>query len=177
MSEWRPVVGYEGYYEVSSAGAVRALAREVWQQNRGGKLCRQIYGAREMPRHQKRGYAAVRLTRDNYARLLYVHQLVAAAFIGPRPEGMEVCHGDGDRMNAALSNLQYGTPKENGEDRVRHGRSRPGSQHHFAKISEADALSIRAMEGAISRSEIARAFNLTPHAVRAIQRRVTWRHV
>ena len=45
-----------------------------------------------------------------------VHVLVAQAFLGSRPEGMHVCHIDGDKTNNNLSNLKYGTPKENWQD-------------------------------------------------------------
>jgi hypothetical protein len=51
-----------------------------------------------------------------------VHPLVAAAFIGPRPDGMEIRHLDGERFNNAAVNLCYGTPSENARDRVNHGR-------------------------------------------------------
>lgn len=51
----------------------------------------------------------------------FVHTLVAAAFLGPRPEGMQVRHADGDRTNNTLGNLCYGTPKDNMQDAISHG--------------------------------------------------------
>jgi hypothetical protein len=50
-----------------------------------------------------------------------VHQLLAEAFLGPRPEGMEVCHGDGNLMNCTLENLRYDTRGGNERDKRLHG--------------------------------------------------------
>lgn len=55
-----------------------------------------------------------------------VHRLVGEAFLGPRPEGLETRHLDGDACNNRLSNLRYGTHLENEEDKRRHGT------HHLA---------------------------------------------
>ena len=56
-------------------------------------------------------------------RTHFAHRLVARAFLGPCPDGMEVLHRDGDGSNARLSNLRYGTHADNGADMVRHGRT------------------------------------------------------
>lgn len=50
-----------------------------------------------------------------------VHHLVLETFTGPRPEGMECRHLDGNPANNALSNLKWGTAHENYLDRVEHG--------------------------------------------------------
>ena len=51
-----------------------------------------------------------------------VHSLVALAFIGPRPEGMEVNHKDCDKQNNALNNLEYVTHGENQRHAAQMGR-------------------------------------------------------
>lgn len=51
-----------------------------------------------------------------------VHRLVALAFIGPCPEGMEVLHINGEPDDNRLENLRYGTRAENVADTIRHGR-------------------------------------------------------
>lgn len=50
-----------------------------------------------------------------------VHSLVAAAFIGPCPQGQEVRHKDGTRTNNTADNLEYGTRTDNLRDAIRHG--------------------------------------------------------
>lgn len=51
------------------------------------------------------------ITKRNYTK--YIHGLVAEAFLGPRPEGYQVDHKDGNRSNNHISNLEYVTAKEN----------------------------------------------------------------
>lgn len=94
-------------YEVSDHGRVRNAQGHVMRmfRNRAGYLS---IGLRNGP-----GRSVTAL----------VHQLVARAFIGLCPDGMEVLHGDGDPSNNRLGNLRYGTRSENVRDAVRHGRN------------------------------------------------------
>lgn len=121
IEEWRPVVGYEGLYEVSDRGRVRSFPR----QGTGGGLVSQ--------RLNNRGYPIVSMTRPGHWATRTVHRLVTEAFIGPRPGGMEVRHLDGNRANAQLSNLSYGTRSENNLDAVGHGTHFQAAKTHCPK--------------------------------------------
>lgn len=111
--EWRPVVGYEGSYSVSSLGRVRSEDRLA----AGHRGCvRRIRGRVLARRINSSGYVHVALLRDGRASHVANHLLVARAFIGPIPDGMEVNHLDGDKTNASAENLEIVTPSEN----VRH---------------------------------------------------------
>lgn len=120
MSEeqWRPVVGYEGCYEVSNLGRVRSVRRTAidsagrWRTWRGRVLRLKINAD---------GYPVAGLTQNNVTRSHLAHRLAALAFLGPCPEGQEVRHLDGNPANGALSNLAYGTKSENAQDTLRHG--------------------------------------------------------
>ena len=114
--EWRPVVGYEGLYEVSDAGRVRSLSREV----RTGRGTRMVDGRILSPARGVGGYPVVSLSNGG-ARVRPVHRLVLEAFVGPRPAGTECCHGDGDPENNRLSNLRWDTHESNMDDQRRHG--------------------------------------------------------
>ena len=58
---WKPVVGYEGLYEVSNYGRIRSIDRVVFQQGRN-----QIYRGRIMATFiNNRGYEAIRLSKGN----------------------------------------------------------------------------------------------------------------
>lgn len=110
------------------------------------------------------------------------HRLVLQAFRGPCPEGQECLHIDGDPGNNRLSNLRWGTPKENGEDMVRHGVSPRGERHGLAKLTEGMVRAIMAerdRSGAGARS-IAALLGL-PAAMRGavggVIRGQTWNHV
>lgn len=100
LEEWRPVVGYEGRYEVSSEG-------RVWSH-----LTKRIL----RPGTTSRGYLSVNLSdgsRPKKQKSFCVHSLVAAAFIGPRPDGYEIDHGKLGKLNNSIGNLEYVTPQTN----------------------------------------------------------------
>jgi hypothetical protein len=107
--QWRPIPGYERTYQVSDQGRVRSLPRP---RTRGGILTRRL---------DKHGYWIVTLSQDGQAATQFVHRLVAAAFLGPCPEGEEVRHLDGVRTNAEMRNLAYGTRRDNEDDKRCHG--------------------------------------------------------
>lgn len=108
---WRPVPGYEGHYEVSDLGRIRSLKTAA-------RRIRKLMATAD-------GHLRVSLTLDGQ-RMQLVHALVLAAFVGPRPEGADIRHRDGDGHHNALSNLTYGTRSENELDKVAHGT------HHWA---------------------------------------------
>ncbi|MDF2707066.1 MAG: hypothetical protein K0R62_2718 [Nonomuraea muscovyensis] len=119
---WLPVVGWEGLYEVSSQGRVRSLYSGTRSKTGFPK-----------PHCTSRGqYMAVDLSRQGKRKTIAVHVLVAAAFIGPRPDGMDVCHNDGDSLNNRPENLRYGTRSENVLDEIAHGTHRHASRTHCA---------------------------------------------
>ncbi len=123
--EWRPVIGYEGLYEVSDLGRVRSLDRVVLRSNGAPHPWKgQIL---KPSAHPKNGHLSVRLYQSDRGRTLEVHRLVGEAFLGPLPPGRETRHFDGDPANNRVRNLVYGTKSENNDDRVRHGT------HHNSK--------------------------------------------
>lgn len=119
VETWKPVVGYEGKYEVSDLGRVRSVTRTITQLGRGGvPFSRGVVGRVLRPGVASNGYPTVAIGRYNTRT---VHSLVAEAFLGPCPAGCEVLHLDGTRTNSVLSNLRYGTRSENIYDAVRNG--------------------------------------------------------
>ncbi len=104
--EWRSIPEYEDHYWVSNRGRVKSL--------KGVK-----------PRILKFGYqhkyAVVSLSKDSRVWTVRVHRLVADAFLGRCPDGMEILHSDGDSCNNIVENLRYGTRSENNNDAVIHG--------------------------------------------------------
>lgn len=69
---------------------------------------------------RKGKYPSIKIDRKCY----FIHTLVASHFIGPRPEGMVICHNDGDPDNNHVSNLRYDTQTNNNLDKVKHGTSK-----------------------------------------------------
>jgi hypothetical protein len=91
---------------------------------------------------------------------------------------MECRHLNGNRADARLSNLCWGTYAENGQDRVKHGTQVRGSRQHLAKVTEDDVREIRKLRLAgMTAAAIARRYNLTDVAVFYMCSRKTWSHV
>jgi hypothetical protein len=124
--QWRPVVGYEGLYEVSDHGRVRSLDRHF---DRRGHPVRVWGRVMRLSWSNRGGYPTVGLCRDGKQRTWNVHRLVMEAFVGPMPAGMEIRHIDGNPANACLVNLQYGSSSDNKWDQVRHGT------HHESRVT------------------------------------------
>ena len=125
---WKPVNGYEGIYEVSNHGRVRSVDRTVTYSN--GQVHRYKGKILRTPLLQQTGYPFVKLSNQGKNQVRTVHSLVAETFIGTRPDGMEVCHNDGDRANNHLDNLRYDTPSENELDKLRHGTHTNAAKTH-----------------------------------------------
>lgn len=171
--EWRPVVGFEGFYEVSSLGRVRSLVRQTRAGVRGGKMM--------SPQVDRRGYASVVLTAIALHRreTRYLHDLVLSAFVGPRPDGMDACHDpDPDRSNCRVDNLRWDTRRGNLADKQHHGTQTRGEGHPVAKLTELQVVEILRQAAAGNRqADIARCFGVTAGQIWLIVHRKQWRHV
>ena len=92
---WRPVVGFEKYYEISSYGRLRSLPRL--------KILK-------IDKAVLNGYKIYPL-RQKYGR--HIHRLVAIAFIPNPRKKPQVNHKDGDKLNNFVDNIERVTAKEN----------------------------------------------------------------
>ena len=118
---WKPVVGWEGLYEVSDLGRVWSLERTVTFKD--GRT-RTWNAAMRKPQVRPSGHLAVMLHRGGKRGKGYgIHQLVMAAFVGPCPAGMEVCHNNGDPTDNRLENLRYDTRAANIRDCIDQGHN------------------------------------------------------
>lgn len=174
--EWRSVVGFEGLYEVSDQGRVRSLDRRV-PVKRNGATHTKFYPARELSQipHPNDPYLRVWLSSDGKVRPFTVHALVASAFYGPRPDGKEVCHRDGNGRNNAASNLRYASRTHNREDSRRHGTLAGGEAIAQSKLKESEVRSIR--EQRLAPSEIANRYAVSLRHARRIVNKELWKHV
>ena len=130
--EWRDIPGYEGKYQVSDHGRVRSLDRRVRCGHGGTRLKK----GRVLRPASSKYNPHLYVTLGNGTAGSPVHQLVALAFLGPRPEGLDVRHLDGNAQNNRADNLAYGSRTENILDVFRVGGA-------WRKLTIADVKDIR----------------------------------
>ena len=124
--EWRPVVGYETRYEVSSMGQVRSIL------TRAGNPQKRIL----KPGPNSDG----RMSVDLLTRTVYVHRIVAKAFHGvPSDPSLVVCHNNGDHTDNRSDNLRWDTASGNVQDSLRHGTHNQASKTHCPQGHEYSA--------------------------------------
>lgn len=135
METWKDIKGYEGLYQVSDLGRVKSL--DVIRTDSIGR--KKSYKGQILKQTTKKGYKCktIGLSKNGKKTTLKVHKLVMQAFVG-EPNGLEVCHTDGNEGNNELSNLRYGTKSENQIDMYRYG-----SKSSAGKLTPDEVAEIR----------------------------------
>lgn len=121
VERWLPVVGYEGWYEVSDQGRIRSLDRLVTDRN--GRTRSYAGALLKTSTSNSVGHRNVALCRNGAQLTRLVHSIVLEAFIGPRPMDKWGLHNNGNGSDNRLVNLRYGVPLDNILDTIRHGHN------------------------------------------------------
>lgn len=123
------------------------------------------------------GYPAVYIR--TIRKQLLIHRLVLTAFCGPAPDGHEGCHNDGNKDNAALSNLRWDTHGSNMRDSAIHGTSLRGVRSRNTTLTESDVVAIRIRYATTKESSevIGKDYGMSGQGVIAIVNGRTWPHV
>lgn len=121
LEKWRPVLNYEGFYEVGNLGNVKSLSRLT--KGRWGNM-KLSPGRILKPGKLKLGYLRVDLSKNGETSHKLVHRLVAEAFIKPLNGRDCINHKDSDRANNAVENLEWCTHRENTAHAISMGRMR-----------------------------------------------------
>lgn len=143
MSEvWKPIKGYEGFYEVSDHGRVRSLTRLIntpvphmltmFKKEQKGKIIKPYIS-------KTTGYMYVSLWKNGKREKYTVHRLVANAFLPIDPERNLVNHLDYDRQNNCVENLEWATAKEN----ICYSSDRMSKAHLYKNNGDEKMLYIR----------------------------------
>lgn len=170
-----PIPGLPGY-EIDTEG-------NAWTQWRRAATGRSyVIGTEWKPLkwcYNTGGYPSIRMKTPDGKRVMFlVHHLVLITFVGPRPDGMECRHLDGDRGNPRVGNVVWGTSSENAKDRVRHGTI-TGERNHQAKMTDEVAREVlRRVEvgGSVGR-RTAKELGLSYSQVSKIRRGKKWKHL
>lgn len=125
--EWRPVVGFEGLYDVSSYGRVRSLARYIKNSNK-----RTMNGKILSPGVDSSGYCLVVLGRNNPGR---INRLVAAAFVSNPENKKYVNHKNGIKTYNFIANIEWCTFSENMKHAYKMGLIGRKNQCHLLRKS------------------------------------------
>lgn len=165
---WAAIEGYEGIYAVSDTG-------EVMSMNYKKSMLPGLLGFNVL-----RGYLAVHLCKPGIKeKRVQVHKLVAEAFIGPRPSGMNINHKNGIKSDNRVENLEYVTPSRNSKHSFEIGlQCNKGEQHSRHKLTDDAVRDIRRRAiGPESKRALAREYSVSYAAIHYVVTRKRWAHV
>ena len=160
--EWRPVVSYEGWYEVSNLGRVRRT-----RTNNG------THAGRVLKPSLSAGYPLVVLSRGGHVKQMRVHALVAEAFV---PLRIEVNHLDLDRTHCCAQNLEWVTKSENrkhGYLRETARKTRDGKVY----LTPDEVRRVRELSKTMRQFEVAKELGISQNKVSRIVNGLNWAHV
>lgn len=117
--EWRDITGYEGLYQISNLGRVKALPKSYViccknVVNKTEKILRTGYA--------RGGYKKVELNKNGTAKTCLVHRLVAEAFVPNPTNKPHIDHINTIRDDNRVENLRWVTLKENAANPITHKR-------------------------------------------------------
>ncbi len=160
---WKDIIGYEGLYQVSDHGKLKRMVSIKCKKERIRK-----------PVITRDGRLSTTLHKNNIGQKMLIHRLVLLSFVGPPEVDQITRHLDGNPKNNNLSNLRWGTHKENQQDSVRHGtKSDPpridnsGSKNGRSKLTESQVSKIRIIvkDGRYTQRKIAEIFGITQQTI------------
>lgn len=171
MSErWQDIPGYEGLYQCSTFGNIRSIDRQV--PYRGGPKTRIAKGQLLSPYVSHRGYALVVLCHDGKRHVKELHTLIAATFLGPRPDRHHTHHLNGDKLNNRPANLKYLPSHQH------HAHHHRGEGCHKARLTDEQVNEIRQLlSNGVFQKDIAKQYGVSRSTIGEINRGKTWRHI
>ncbi len=171
MVEYRVVPGFPEY-RVGSDGSVWSR----WAGKRGHANCKLTDDWKQLNPSKRKGYRVVNICSEGKRRTWLVHRLVALAFLGPEPDGHEVCHNNGKPDDNRAENLRYDTRKNNMRDCLKHGTHNRGEKQGLHKLTESQVKAIRAAyaAGGVSQYALASQYSVHVMNINLIVNRKSW---
>jgi len=172
IEEWR-IIPTAKKYEVSSTGRVRRS--QPYRSTRVGR----ILGVNT----DAHGYQSTAISFDGIGtKSAQIHRLVLLAFVGLPPTPKHVAaHWNGQRSDNRPENLRWATPRENTQDKRRHGTYQIGDGNPNSKLTEDDIQSNQMWKYALGSERrvriIALLHQVTETAIRRILKGMSWSHL
>lgn len=137
---WKPVhlYPYSEKYEVSNLGRVRSLDTLVnYREKISRKLSKRVYPGRVLKGAlAESGYRFVSLKMNGSTQQIYIHRLVAFAFVDGYKEDLVVNHKDENRLNNNYLNLEWVTQKYNANYGHRNENLRKSLRRHYDALKK-----------------------------------------
>ena len=182
MEEWKIIPDTNDLYEASNLGNIRRVVGFVSNNINGG--LRKVGGKNLSAKIKRNGYKEVQLFIETQrGKMKYVHRLVAAAFITPKIDGLEINHINGVKSDNTLGNLEVVTSSQNRHHSYhvlgnRNLIARKGEDHPNAKTTELTVLKVREeYSKGISVKKISKMFNIPFGTICDICYRNSWNHI
>lgn len=174
MEEWKDVVGYEGFYQVSDKGRVKSLDRvDCLGHARKGIILKQ--------RVTKWGYMRTMLYKNGVSKQESIHRLVGKAFIPNIENKEQINHIDGVKTNNSVFNLEWCSLSENRKHAYRTGLQHPqiGEANGFSKLKEWQVREIREIykRGGYTKRELGRKYGVCAANVGMIINNKIWKNI
>ena len=175
---WKPIIGYEGFFEVSNLGRVKSLKREITGKNNILYKCKERILKQRKSR--KSDYRHISLTINCNILCRRIHRLVAHAFLDKIENKNVVNHINGIKHDNRVCNLEFCSDYENVHHAIRTGLTpcNKGESSLTSKLKNEDIFKIREMskEG-VKQRKIANSFNICQQLVSEIVRGKKWKHI
>lgn len=171
MEKWKPIFKYELIYEISNKGNVRRSLSSLPHDG--------TYPGRRLKPSLVKGYYKIGLHKEGTRKMVFVHRLVAEAFIPNTKSLLFVNHKDINKQNNDRENLEWCTSKQNSEHAQKLGLYHRGEKLKISKLTEEKIREIRKLwkSGKLEQKEIAKQFDVSPSLISAITLHRIWKHV
>jgi len=168
---WKDIEGYEGLYQISSNGRLKALSKQVFPSTHPWRI--RSYPERIVDLLQNEcGYNFYYLSKGGTSSKRTIHRLVAKAFMANPLNKPHVNHKNGNKIDNNISNLEWATPKENMVHARRNGLIKCGENAANAKLTNKQAEDIRnSVEGPLA---LSKKYNVTQTIIINIRQNKTY---
>ncbi len=171
MEFWKPIKGYEGYYEISNLGRVKSLSRIILKNG--------IYpfkSKEKIIKNRLNKYYYVTLCKNNSYKNFYIHRLIANSFLPNPDKKLCVNHINGIKTDNSINNLEWATHKENTIHATDIGLiNQKGENSYNSKLNKEQVLEI--IKSNLPHRELSKIYSISKSYVSSIKNKKTWKHI